>query len=452
MILRPVSNLFTGLSGTLALVGIALLPAIPGLGARARPSAGSWRTPAGTITQRAGGEIPVTGRARPGLEGLDRTMLRLMEKWHLPGGSLAVMKDGRLALARGYGYAEVESRTPARPDTLFRIASISKTLTATAILRLVQDGRLSLADKAFTLLPDLRPPAGANPDPRLQDITVRELLQHTGGWDSTKSGDPQFESLEIAGKLEIPPPAGARDMIRFWIGRPLDFAPGAQAVYSNFGFNVLGRLVEARTGQGYEAFVKSAILQPAGIRRMQIGGTFRKDRLPGEAVYYSPPGAAKVESAFTAGEMVSQAYGGWNQPALDAHGGWVASTVDLMRFLGALEGLRGRPALLAKTTMAEVERDPKPLLYRKPVSQYGLGWYIHPANGGRPNWAHTGALQGSTASLLWRGADGVSYAVVFNSLPEDLAAFFNEMETGLRDAVAAVKRWPGGDLFEEYQS
>ena len=111
----------------------------------------------------------------------------------MPGGAVAVVKDGRLILARGYGWADVESHEPVAPDSLFRIASLSKSLTAAAILKLVEDHRLGLDDRVFPLLA-----MGPARDPRLARITVRNLLQHTGGWDRDQTFDPMFRSLEIA--------------------------------------------------------------------------------------------------------------------------------------------------------------------------------------------------------------------------------------------------------------
>jgi CubicO group peptidase (beta-lactamase class C family) len=101
--------------------------------------------------------LPMTGQAVPALAGLDHVMSALMPKWHLPGGQLAVAKDGRLVFNRGYGLADVEGNVPVPPEALFRIASVTKPITAVAILTLVDAGTLALDDKAFPCS-DLRPP------------------------------------------------------------------------------------------------------------------------------------------------------------------------------------------------------------------------------------------------------------------------------------------------------
>src|SRR6187455_122741 len=109
-------------------------------------------------------------------------------KLKTPGGALAVVKDGRLVYAKGFGLGDVVNKAPVEPTSLFRIASLSKPITAVAVLRLAQEGKLDLDAKAFALL-DLKAPEGSSVDPRLAVITIRQLLQHTGGWNREKSSD-----------------------------------------------------------------------------------------------------------------------------------------------------------------------------------------------------------------------------------------------------------------------
>ena len=127
---------------------------------------------------------------------------------------LAVAKDGRLVYARGFGYADVERHEPVQPDSLFRIASISKPITAAAVLQLADAGRIDLDAQVFDLLPN-RPhlAAGQHVDERLQRVTIRQLLQHRGGWDSGRSLDPMFQSRQIATSLGATPPAKPNDII-----------------------------------------------------------------------------------------------------------------------------------------------------------------------------------------------------------------------------------------------
>ncbi|HEY8021713.1 MAG TPA: serine hydrolase domain-containing protein, partial [Thermoanaerobaculia bacterium] len=129
--------------------------------------------------------MPSTGKAVPELASYDRIVPALLAKWGVPGAAVAVVKDGRLVLARGYGWADRQERRPVEPDSLFRIASLSKSLTSAAILGLVEEGRLRLDDRAFDLL-GLAPRPGARANPDLRRITLRNLLQHSGGWDRDK--------------------------------------------------------------------------------------------------------------------------------------------------------------------------------------------------------------------------------------------------------------------------
>ncbi|SDX25827.1 N-acyl-D-amino-acid deacylase [Nitrosomonas oligotropha] len=116
-----------------------------------------------------------TGIAHSDMESFDTVIPALMSRWNIPGAAVAVMKEGRLIFARGYGYADKSKNELVMPDSLFRIASISKPITATCVMRLVEQGRISLDTKVFPFL-DLGVPS----DTRINQITVRNLLEHTG--------------------------------------------------------------------------------------------------------------------------------------------------------------------------------------------------------------------------------------------------------------------------------
>ena len=124
-----------------------------------------------------------TGSALPGLESYDEMMTALIKKWDVPGAGLAVAYQGKLVLVRGYGLANKERSVAVEPTSQFRLASLSKTVTAVAVLQLVQDGRLKLDDKVVPILGDIGPRADRITDSRVHDITVRYLLQHSGGFD-----------------------------------------------------------------------------------------------------------------------------------------------------------------------------------------------------------------------------------------------------------------------------
>ena len=277
--------------------------------------------------------IVVTGRPTPDLAAIDQTIVNIMRQHKLPGGALAVAKGGRLVMAHGYGLADVEKNQPVRPDSLFRIASLSKPVTAAVFLRLVESGRLHLDDKALDFLTNIEPPPGKTLDPRWRQITIRQLLHHTAGFDSQKSIDPMCDSRKVASALGIPSPPDQKTIIRFMLGRPLDFNPGEKYAYSNFGYCVLGRIIEKVTGKSYEDAAKTLVLAPVGIRRMCLGHTRLEGRVAGEVYYYASPRTRLSRSVFAIDDKdVPSPYGTFYIEAMDSHGGWVASAIDLIRF------------------------------------------------------------------------------------------------------------------------
>ena len=140
---------------------------------------GCAEAPAGGATDRA--PTAPSGIAGPGLERFDAIISGLIREFDIPGAGFALVYNGRLVLAHGYGWADVEAGQPVEPTTRFLLASVSKSITAATILKLVQDGRLRLDDKVFSILADIPPPPGGVADPRSADITVRQLLYHKDG-------------------------------------------------------------------------------------------------------------------------------------------------------------------------------------------------------------------------------------------------------------------------------
>jgi N-acyl-D-amino-acid deacylase len=359
-------------------------------------------------------------------------------KLKTPGGALAVAKDGRLVYAKGFGLGDVVNKAPVEPTSLFRVASLSKPITAVAVLKLAQNGKLDLDAKAFALL-DLKPLEGANVDPRLAEITVRQLLQHTGGWNRDKSGDPMFLAAQISGALGVPSPPTSLHIIRYMMGRPLDFDPGTEFAYSNFGYCVLGRIIEQITGETYDHNVKKAVLAPMGITRMTLGRSLRENREKDEVTYY--PGSAKpAKPVFESlqGSDVPAPYGSFCLEAMDSHGGWIGSAVDLVRFASSLDKVLNEKSL---ATMFA-----RPPGTGKGPTYYGCGWMIRTAGAdGKINSWHTGALPGTT-TLLVRRHDGLVWAAVFNERIKD-----DRFDSNLHRAADAVKEWPKIDLFEKYR-
>jgi N-acyl-D-amino-acid deacylase len=402
-----------------------------------------------TRAAELGGPVPVapTGRADLALAPFDRLMASFVEHTRSPGAALAVTRAGRLVYARGFGLADRRCRRPVQPTDLFRIASISKSITAVAVLQLVERGRLSPTTRvrAFLRLPE---PA----DRRWNDVTVLHLLRHTGGWDRDQSFDPMFRSVEIARARKTAPPAGPHEIIRYMLDRPMDFDPGTRYAYSNFGYCLLGRVIEQASGQGYEEYVQANVLRPLGICRMRLGKTLPELRAPDEVTYYDACGHTGPAVVGNLGQETPVPYGAFYLEAMDAHGGWIASAVDLVRFASAFDVPHACKILSPASIemmfarpegAAGFESDGKPK-----AAYYACGWMVRPgAAGSPPNTWHTGGLSG-TSTLLVRRRDGLNWAVLFNTdRGPDGKRLAGLIDPLVHRAADEVTSWPEIDLF-----
>jgi N-acyl-D-amino-acid deacylase len=399
------------------------------------------------------GSISITGKADANLAAFDEMMIAFLKQHKVPGAALAVSKDSRLVYARGFGLADVEAKEPVQPNSMMRVSSISKPITALAILLLIEQGKLKLDDHVFRLL-KIEPflPPGAGVDPRLKDITVRHLLHHTGGFDSDKSDDPMFLSVKIARALKVKPPATAEQIIRYLMGKPLDFTPGKQYVYSNFGYCVLGRVIEKVSGRSYEDYVRKAILTPLGMKHTRLGKTLPGQRAPGEVKYYDAGHRGPAVVGPDLGKKVPTPYGTWYIEAMDAHGGWVSSAPDLLRFACSFDRTAPHKLLGPADVKLAFARPKGPAGYDLNGSPrdvyYGLGWDVTPdgKNGAINTW-HTGSLDG-TAALLVRRHDGLSWAVLFNAMNNAKGRYLGGLIDPLvHRAADRVKVWPKYNLF-----
>ncbi|HMF18691.1 MAG TPA: serine hydrolase domain-containing protein [Gemmataceae bacterium] len=406
----------------------------------------SFLVPSSAQAPKKGKPIHVTGQANADLASFDDMMLSFMAKQNVPGAALAVTRDGMLVYARGFGMAD--QMGPVAPRAQFRIASISKPITAVAIMKLIQEGKLKLDDRAFAVL-KLQPflPKGRKRDPRLKDITVRELLHHTGGWDRDKSFDPMFQSVKIAQAFKSPPPAHPDQIIRYMLGQPLDFTPGERYAYSNFGYCVLGRIIEKVSGESYEEYVKKHILAPLGIQMARLGKTLPKGRARLEVTYHDEKNRTGP-SVFAAnlGKQVPLPYGAWCLEAMDAHGGWISSAVDLVRFASAFDKPEQCKILTKKSLETMFARPQGAAGYNakgKPrATYYACGWNVRTIGKGKADQWHTGALDG-TATILVRRHDGLCWAVLFNTRSNPQGKDLIGLIDGQVHAAAdKVERWP----------
>lgn len=389
------------------------------------------------------------------LRSFDTMMHDFMEAHRIPGAAVSVTDRGRLVYARGFGCADIASGEPVRPTSLFRIASVSKPITAVAVLTLVEQNKLSLDDRVLEVLDldaDVRR-AGSMFDKRQREITIRHLLEHRGGWDRDQSFDAMFQSVRFARQQNVPAPAGPQDVIRAMLRQQLDFRPGDRFAYSNYGYCLLGRVIEKVSGQTYEEYVQNRVLAPLGITSMRIGRTHLAERFPDEVRYYHPSTGESVFQDNLYAEVPSQ-YGGWYLEAMDSHGGWIASAVDLARFATAFDDPDNCPILSAESIRLMHARPPgaaghTPDGSAKPV-YYSLGWSNRVLSDGRRNHWHGGSLPG-TATILIRRHDGRNFVALLNSRVSPTGKSpGREIDTLLHQAADAVREWPAEDLFDRF--
>ena len=395
-------------------------------------------------TSDAEAQTAVTGSRDPNLVSFDRLMTSFIEQHELPGAALAVAKNSRVVYSRGFGFADRDKKEPVRPNSLFRIASISKPFTAVAVLQLVEQNKLKLDDRVFEVL-RLVKPEGVPFDGRWKQVTILELLQHTGGWDRDTTFDPLDHSPEIVKELKIKSPADQAAIIRYMLRKPLQFDPGTQFHYSNFGYCLLGRVIEKASGRSYEEYVQRSVLAPLGLK-MRLSKTLLNDRAEKEVRYYTAND--KLETAIMGpdiGKPVLKTYGAWNQEGYDSCGGWLATAEDVVHFACAFDNPKTCKILNEKSIALMFARPAgAPNKNKDATSEfyYACGWFVRPFSGGRMTTWHIGSLPGTSAELV-RRFDGVTWAVLFNSLdtpekkrPCDL------IEPKLFETADAVKRWP----------
>jgi CubicO group peptidase (beta-lactamase class C family) len=399
----------------------------------------------GASTCHAAERIEVTGCAAAGMESFDAAMTALLEKWSVPGGGLAVADDGRLLLARGYGFADKAEGVRVTPITRFRLGSLAKPVAAVAILQLAAAGRIRLDDPAMRSLGEYAPKADEISDPRVSDITIRQLLEHTAGFDRAVSGDPAFmpRAEAVLYRQAAAPPPTCPMIIRDALRGHLDFNPGARFAYSNVGYCMLGRIVEHASGMPYIDYVRSRVLGPAGASHIDLGYTMRRGE--NEATYYDFPGALDVPAMpGVARGTVAAPYGAFGVEAMDSYGGLIGSPAEYLHFLLAIDGQRG-PALLDKISIEEMFARPKGSKTNGPT-YYGLGMSVRVLSRGERNWWHEGTQPGMEAFGL-RTAVGHSWVVAFNSRPRDGAGFWHDIDRSLWAAANSVPTWPKIDLF-----
>jgi CubicO group peptidase (beta-lactamase class C family) len=365
----------------------------PALEALAQPQA-----PAPTAQQRA---------------EMARIAADFRKQFSVPATSIAIARDGVFVYDQAGGIADAANLVQARQDSLFRIASVTKPITSVTIFALIEQGKLNLNDKVFGPSGILGIKYGKPPyKPFITDITVDHLLTHTsGGWPNDDT-DPMMRNLSW----------DQTKLITQTIAKvPITNPPGAHWAYSNFGYCILGRVIEQVTGEPYHSCVRTNILGPCGISTMQIARNKEIDSANNEVVYY--------------GQSTEDPYK-LNITRMDSHGGWIASSTELVQFLNHVAGAPGIPALLKPETIKTMTT-PAPA-YPAGDARYARGWMVR--NNGTGNRWHIGSLPGTTAIMV-RTPTGMCWAALCNTRTEPSDQINNALDQMMWNIVRTVPAW-----------
>ncbi|MCU0302630.1 MAG: beta-lactamase family protein [Thermoanaerobaculales bacterium] len=371
-----------------------------------------------------------TGDPVPGWEPYDAAIRDFMQTWAIPGAALAVAYEGRLVYARGFTWDSPEAE-PVQPTSLFRIASMSKPITSVAIHQLIERGLLSHDTRVVDVL-DLEPGPGGHRDPWLELVTVDHLLYHTGGLDRDQTFDPMFYDETIAAALGVELPISKRDIATYMSGRTLQSLPGLRFAYSNYGYCLLGLIIEEVTGRDYSEWVAENVFQPIGVGRPRRGHTALHERAPGEVRYHGW------------GEDPYR----WNIENMDAHGGWILSAPDYLRFMGALFDDPAASPLLGRASIeAMLEVIPETA-----SAAYGRGWVVI-EDDGVVSYGHDGSLPGTITVGRWFD-NGIAMVALLNTRKEmddiELADPTTVPAHDLFESVGIAERALGAALAESW--
>jgi CubicO group peptidase (beta-lactamase class C family) len=366
----------------------------------------------------------------------DKIIDGFLKKWKLAGATVAICKDGRLVYAKGFGYADREKKIAASPTNTFRVASVSKLITAIAIMKLVEEGKLSVDAKVFGKEGILKDDKFCKiKDKRVFDITVKQLMIHEGGWHS-KYGDQMFMPHYIARHLDRKLPVTDEDIIEFGVKKGLHFTPGTANSYSNLGYAILGKVIERVSGMKYDQYVIKKILNPLNIYGMHITSNSYENRAASEVKYYDVPGSKKRLSVYSHTKYAPRTYEGTDFETLGAAGGWAASASQLLKLISAVDGHSYGEDIITCNTIDSMTILPNP-------DKFGYGW-VHSDNMG--NWWRTGTLCGTSAFVM-RRCDGISFAFVTNTSTVRGNKFAYDIKKVMETAIGTVNWWPKEDLF-----
>ena len=338
------------------------------------------------------------------LEPMDRKISRFMDKWDLRGMSVAVTRHDSLIFAKGYGWSNAEFGIPLEANMVMRIASSSKLITAVAVMKLCEEGRLSLDSKVFGEKGVLNDTIYSNviSDERLYDLTVDHLLVHKGGF-SGRAGDPMFNIKDIMTSNGLSEAPRGSELARAVLRRRLAAAPGEMRRYSNFGYMLLSLVVEKVVGKDYWDYVASDLLGDVCTGGFYPASNYLSERYDCESQYYAPD-TVLVEEYNGSGKMVPRVYGGTDVYGLMGAGGWLASAPAIARLVAVIDGDSRVPDILSASSIAKMtEYDEESPACR--------GWSHIEKDG---SWLRTGTLY-SAHSFVKHFPDGECWVITTNT-------------------------------------
>jgi CubicO group peptidase (beta-lactamase class C family) len=344
---------------------------------------------------------------------MGRIAAAFRQQFSVPATSIAISRNGQFVYDQAVGMGDRQHLTQVQQSSLFRIAAVTMPITSVTIFSLIEQGKLHLTDKVFGPSGILGTKYGRPPYKQyITDITVDDLLTHTaGGWPND-STDPMMHNLSWDQTKLITETIANMSLVN---------PPGTHWAYSNFGYCVLGRVIEQVTGQPYASYVQANILAPCGISTMQIAANKESQRAANEVVYY--------------GQFSEEPYK-LNVTRMDSNAGWIASSTQLVQFLNHVAGAPGIPALLKPATI-QAMTIPAPA-YPQGPARYARGWMV--SNSGAGNWWHNGSLPGST-TIMVRTPTGMCWAALTNTRTQPSNEIDTALDQMMWNMVRTVPAW-----------
>jgi serine beta-lactamase-like protein LACTB len=351
------------------LVGIALL---------AGPNWGQQTAGQTATTQEAAGKTRETtaGRYAEAKVNAERQAKEWLARG-IPGISLAVAVDGKIVYSEGYGLADLEQRVPVWPTTKFRIASISKPLTATALMQLVEAGKLDLDAPVQKYVPSF-PDKGA-------PITTRMAAGHLAGIRHYK--DNEFEISRHYYSVT--------EGLKIFEDDPLVAPPGTKFSYSSYGFNLVSAVIEGASGENFLQYMQDHVFTPLGMAH--TAADQNKQIVEERARFYELTKSGNPENA----PYVDNSYK-W------AGGGFLSTAEDLVQFGSALL----RPGFLKQESLKQLFTSQKTTAGE--ATGYGIGWGVGKTGSGKIVYEHAGGAVGGTSQLIVYPESGVVIAMINN--------------------------------------